>query len=135
MATLVDSSVILDIVLNDASWLTWSRNALTERRRAGPLFFNPIVMAEVLAFTGDIGSRLSLLEATFERRDFPWQAAPLAGRAQAEYRRRGGTRDAILPDFLIGAHAAAEGLVLLTHDPRRVRTAFANLQVLSPDRA
>jgi hypothetical protein len=133
MATLVDSSVILDIVLEDAAWLSWSRNALVERRRAGPLFLNPIVMAEVLAFTGNIDSRRRLIEELFQRRDFPWTAAALAGQAQAEYRRRGGTRDAILPDFLIGAHAAAEGLVLLTRDPRRVRTAFDGLEILSPD--
>ena len=37
-----------------------------------------------------------------------------------------------LPDFLIGAHAQAEGLKLVTRDPDRVRTYFPNVALLLP---
>jgi hypothetical protein len=37
-----------------------------------------------------------------------------------------------LPDFLIGAHAQAEGLKLVTRDPDRVRTYFPNVALVVP---
>jgi predicted nucleic acid-binding protein len=37
-----------------------------------------------------------------------------------------------LPDFLIGAHAKAEGMKLVTRDPDRVRTYFPDIQLISP---
>jgi predicted nucleic acid-binding protein len=50
------------------------------------------------------------------------------------YRRAGGQREAILPDFLIGAHAAVTGRELLTHDPRRVATYIQGVKLIAPDR-
>jgi predicted nucleic acid-binding protein len=43
----------------------------------------------------------------------------LAARAYAQYRRRGGSKGQVLPDFFIGAHAAVEGWPLLTRDANR----------------
>jgi len=51
---------------------------------------------------------------------------------QAAYRLRGGSREAVLPDFLIGAHAEVAGLSLLTRDPRRVRSEFPSVRIISP---
>ena len=132
MASLVDSSVILDIVLDDPVWAAWSRNALIERRAHGPLLINQVVYAEVMAAMDAPDAAESLLAGLFERRDLPWDAARLAGQAHAGYRRRGGAREAILADFLIGAHAAVEQMVLITRDPRRVRTAFPGAVLVSP---
>jgi ABC transporter substrate binding protein len=41
-----------------------------------------------------------------------------AARAQAEYRRRGGRREVLIPDFLIGANADHFSGCLLTTNPR-----------------
>ena len=60
------------------------------------------------------------------------EALFLAGKAFRAYRRRGGTRTGVLPDFFIGAHAAVAGLPLLTRDPRRYRGVFPAVRVLSP---
>lgn len=72
---------------------------------------------------------------SFRRDPLPWEAAFLAGKCFLAYRRRGGTCRSPLPDFYIGAHAAVAGLPLLTRDPRRYRTYFPNLQILSPPEA
>lgn len=66
--------------------------------------------------------------------EIPVAAAFLAGHAHLAYRRPGGWCEAILPDFLIGAHAAATGRPLLTSDPRRVATYLPGARLISPAR-
>jgi predicted nucleic acid-binding protein len=62
----------------------------------------------------------------------PREAAFLAARAHADDRERGGQRQAILPDVLIGAHALVERIPLLTRDARRYRQAFPGLELITP---
>ncbi len=62
----------------------------------------------------------------------PPEAAFLAGRAFAQYRRRGDAKRAPLPDFFIGAHAAVASYELLTRDAARYRTYFPTLPLISP---
>jgi predicted nucleic acid-binding protein len=65
--------------------------------------------------------------------EIPVAAAFLAGHAQAEYRRAGGEREAVLPDFLIGAHAAVTRRPLLTRDPRRIATYIPGAALIAPE--
>ena len=37
-----------------------------------------------------------------------------------------------LPDFLIGAHARAEGMKLVTRDPDRVKSYFPDVEIITP---
>ncbi len=60
-------------------------------------------------------------------------AAYAAGRAHALYRRRGGQRETILADFLIGGHAADLGAKILTRDPKRYRGYFPDLTLITPE--
>ena len=69
----------------------------------------------------------------FQREQLPWTAAFLAGKAFAEYRRRGGHRRSPLPDFFIGAHAAVAGLRLLTRDSARYGTYFPTVELITPE--
>ena len=55
-----------------------------------------------------------------------------ATRAQAAYRRRGGKRESLVPDFLIGANATYFSGRLLTTNPRDFLRSFPNLEVLTP---
>ena len=55
-----------------------------------------------------------------------------AARAQAEYRRRGGRREVLIPDFLIGANATYFSRRLLTTNPRDFFRSFPSLEVLTP---
>lgn len=130
---LVDTNVLVDILQDDRQWADWSIGQLRAQSALHELAINPVVYAEIsLSF-----STLEALErvvATLElaMREIPRPALFLAGKAFARYRKRGGNKAQVLPDFFIGAHAAVEGWPLLTRDPRRFRTYFPGLQVLAP---
>jgi predicted nucleic acid-binding protein len=55
-----------------------------------------------------------------------------AARAQAAYRRRGGRRDVLIPDFVIGANALHYAGRLLPTNPRDFFRVFPSLEVLTP---
>jgi hypothetical protein len=133
VATLVDSNVILDVATEDAEWLDWSAFMLARVAQQGRLVINPLIYAEVSCGFNRIEDLEAVLPPeSFVREALPWTAAFLAGKAFLKYRRRGGARPAPLPDFYIGAHAAVAGYALLTRDPRRYRTYFPRLRVISP---
>ena len=50
-----------------------------------------------------------------------------------KYRRSGGLRERVLPDFLIGAHAAVKSYRILTRDAARYRTYFPDVDIIAPD--
>jgi predicted nucleic acid-binding protein len=131
--TMVDSSVLLDVLTDDVVWGEWSRQALARASDEGRLVINPTVYAEVsIGFDQieDLGNALP--GSDFERESLPYEAGFLAGKAFVEYRRRGGERRSPLPDFYIGAHAAVRGYRLLTRDVNRYRTSFPSLELLAP---
>jgi predicted nucleic acid-binding protein len=133
MATLVDTNVLLDIVLEDDEWLAWSSAAVADAARRGSIVINPIIYAEVSGAYEDIETMDRALPADYYVREpLPWDAAFLAGRAYVAYRRRGGVRRSPLPDFYIGAHAAVAGHTLLTRDPGRYRAYFPKLRIIAP---
>jgi predicted nucleic acid-binding protein len=130
---LVDTSVLLDVLTEDAEWLDWSAAALEQTASHARLIINPIVYAEVSIGYDRIEDLDEALPVEFvERRPLPWDAAFLAGKCFLRYRKAGGTRTTPLPDFFIGAHAAIEDLTLLTRDPRRFRTYFPKLRIMAP---
>lgn len=132
--TLIDSNVLLDIFTEDPAWLAWSSNALAAAAESGPLHVNPIVYSEVsVRFTRVEDLEDALPSSEFRRSPLPWTAAFLAGKAFTAYRRNRGSASVPLPDFFIGAHAAVEGLALLTRDVGRYRTYFPTVELLSPE--
>jgi predicted nucleic acid-binding protein len=120
---LVDTNVLIDVIGGDPVFGTRSRDALAECAERGVLVINPIIYSEMAAFVPEREELDELLPPTLFRRDpLPWAAAFLAGRAYRRYRDRGGKRERILADFLIGAHAAVEGLGLVSRDGRHAAT-------------
>ena len=131
--TLVDSSVLLDVLTEDPAWLDWSSAALADAVESGPLWINPIIYAEVSVRFSRIEDLEDALPAEdFRRAPLPWEAAFLAGKAFHRYRRSGGTRSSTLPDFYIGAHAAVADVALLTRDFGRHRTYFPTVNLIAP---
>lgn len=131
--TLVDSSVMLDILTEDSEWADWSEAALARARDEGWLVINPIVYAEVSTGFDRIEDLDSAVPANdFEREILPYEAGFLAGKAFLAYRKRGGQRRSPLPDFYIGAHAAVRAYRVLTRDVARYRTYFPSVVLIAP---
>lgn len=131
--TLVDTNILLDLITDDATWADWSQSQLEAASLQGPLFINDIVYAEITVdfsrvedvdeFVGGTGLHLMTM---------PRAALFLAGKAFAQYRKAGGTRTGVLPDFFIGAHAAVLEMPLLTRDAGRYRTYFPDVTLITP---
>jgi len=131
---LVDTSVLVDVATDDATWSDWSATALARAIDKDGVAVNPIVFAEFsLAYANERDAEGALSELRVVRLDLPWGAAFLAGKAFALYRARGGQKGAPLPDFFIGAHAAVAGLSLLTRDARRIREYFPRVKLIAPE--
>ncbi|MEX2575160.1 MAG: PIN domain-containing protein [Halofilum sp. (in: g-proteobacteria)] len=130
---LIDSNVLLDVLEEDPHWFDWSSQALASAADHGPLIINPVIYAEVSVGFETIEELEMLLSGPeFVRAPLPWEAAFLAGKCFLDYRRRDGHKRSPLPDFFIGAHAAVEGLTLVTRDASRYRTYFPMLNLVRP---
>jgi hypothetical protein len=130
---LVDTNVLVDVLQDDPEWADWSVRQLRAQATIHELAINPVVYAEVsLSFTTLEALNSAVDTMQLALREIPRPALFLAAKAYASFRRRGGSKSQVLPDFFIGAHAAVEGWPLLTRDAARFRTYFPGLQVLAP---
>lgn len=133
MRTAVDSSVLLDIFKPDPKHQEASLRALEEATARGALVLCEVVWAEV-------GGQFESLEDCARLfRDLGLElvsttpaAAFAAGRAWSEYRKRGGKRERVIADLLVGAHALHQADGLLTRDRGYYRTYFPRLRLWSP---
>ena len=129
--TLVDANVLIDLFMDDPAWSNWSVGKLRERARLGPLYINDVVYAEASTRFGSVSKFEAVAEVVV--RPTPSAALFLAGKAYRQYRRAGGPRTGVLPDFFIGAHAEVERFSLLTRDARRYRHYFPAVELITPD--
>jgi predicted nucleic acid-binding protein len=130
---LVDTNVLVDVLQDDPRWANWSIGQLRAQASIHQLVINPIIYAEMsLSFSTLEGLERTVSRLALEVREIPRPALFLAAKAYAQYRKRGGSKLQVLPDFFIGAHAAVEGWPLLTRDASRFRTYFATLEVVAP---
>ena len=130
---LVDTNVIIDVMTVDKTWFDWSSEQLSQSRRSGSLHINEFGYAELAVGAetrNDLDTALNELKITLERT--PKEALFVAAKAFYRYRSAGGPRLTILPDFFIGAHAEFSRCPLLTRDPRRFRTYFPKVQLVTP---
>lgn len=131
--TFVDTNVLLDLVTDDPNWADWSVAQLEAASLDGPLLINDAVYAELAVRYIRIEDLEAFLDAAgLEMAPMPRAALFLAGKVFTQYRRSGGSRTGVLPDFFIGAHAAVARLPLLTRDVGRYRTYFPSLRLITP---
>ena len=124
---------MLDIFTADPIYLEKSQAAVRRCLSEGTLIACDVVWAETAAFFQTSASALetmNLLGVIYSElnREMALQASVV----WRKYRKRGGTRLRILPDFLIGSHAIASADRLLTRDSGFYRTYFSVLKVIDP---
>ena len=133
MITAIDTNVLLDVFGADPTFGPRSRDVLQRCIDEGRLIACEVVWAEIGACfpsSDEADAALEKLGIHFAPTDPA--SALAAGSAWRVYRRRGGPRTRVLPDFLIGAHALAQADRLLTRDAKFHRSYFPSLQLLDP---
>lgn len=132
--TLVDSNVLLDLLTSDPGWGDWSTSALETAAADGDLMINDVIYAELAVGFPTIES-LDRFVADVDLKIVPMPRAALylAAKTHLRYRRSGGARLNVLPDFFVGAQAAILNTAVLTRDARRFRSYFPTVELRSPD--
>jgi hypothetical protein len=130
--TLVDTSVLLDVLLAGSVHGDDSARRLAAALGIGPAVVNDVVAAELAPlFDEERALWATLAKAEIRHVPFPRAAIHVAGQVLRRYRRSGGSRDRILPDFMIAAHATVTRAALLTRDAGFYRRHFPDLRLAS----
>ena len=133
MITAVDTSVLLDVLRPNPSFVERSLALIETSATLGPLVLCDPVYAE-LAANFDRMDELDafLADAGVRRESLNGSALFLSGRMWRAYRSAGGSRQRIISDFLVGAHASVQASRLATRDRGFYRRYFDNLIVVEP---
>jgi len=131
---LLDTNVILGALDPGERNHLWCRNQMG----SGDLLVNTVVLAELCVQSDEERLREWLEGQGIAIVSLPSTAAGPAGRAFGTYLERRRAAGALplgrmpLPDFLIGAHAEAGRLDVVTVDAQRYRTYFPKVRVAAP---
>ncbi len=130
---LVDTNVLVDLVEDDPDWADWSIGQLRAQSKLHLLMINCVIYAELSVAFSNIEALDRVLDGMqLKIVEIPKPALFLAGKAFLRYRRRGGVKNNVLGDFFIGAHAAVSGFPVLTRDPRRYKSYFPGVRLVTP---
>jgi len=131
-AVAVDTSVLLAIFKGEPRGELWLET-LQAAAEAASLLVSSIVLAEVRSFfPSDDACGRALRDLDLKHSPLTEGASLLAGRIFRTYRRNGGPRTSILPDFLVAAHAAIQADSLATDDRGYLHMYFPTIRLLSP---
>jgi predicted nucleic acid-binding protein len=130
---IVDSNVILHLInpndpASEAVSLGFGRVAAKFDLKA-----NHVIFAEVSPTFSDAAEVAAVLTSlNIELVGLTENDAFRAGGAFRDYRRNGGPRNTVLPDFLIGAQASVRGWPILTRDTKHFSSYFPEVELIDP---
>jgi hypothetical protein len=133
MITAVDTNVLLDVLLPNEEFYDGSAEGLQQSSNAGALVVCDLVYAELCAHFMNRRECDEFLNGLEIRREpLSQDSLFLASRTWRTYRKQGGRRERILPDFLIGAHAHIQASGLLSRDRGFYAKMFPSLAITDP---
>lgn len=136
MITAVDTNVLLDIFGADRTFGPGSKAAIRSCITEGSLVACEVVWVEIAGFFPSpeaVQEAMNRLGVGFS--SIGIETALAASKFWKKYRGRGGRRDRVAADFLIGAHATLQANRLLTRDRGFYRTYFSPLKVIDSSKA
>ena len=137
MITAVDTSVLLDLLLQDPSFGAKSEEALRKVSKDGALIICEVVYAELAGLFPTQAALETFLRDTSihvkpSSADILWKAGELWRRFCLGRSPTSAIARRIVADFLIGAHAMGYAEQLLTRDKDFYHAVFAGLRLLHP---
>ena len=132
MITAIDTSVLVDVLINDPQCAEKSKSAMRKAATDGALVLCESTLAEIVPVlsAGEIAEFLSDWNLKFIPSS--QESAILAGEMFRAYLKRGGKRGRVVSDFLIAAHAQIHAESLLARDRGYYRDYFKRLKLWDP---
>jgi len=132
MRTAIDPSILWSLLKGEADAAAWQRT-LELAALEGDLVICPVAVAEIAsAYASETDLMEDLDRLTISYDSIRPAAAFKAGHIFKSYRRAGGPRITLIPDFLIAAHALVQADRLAAADRGYLRTYFPALKLLHP---
>ena len=131
MRTAIDSSVLWSVFTGESDAKSWVK-LLIGARAESSLVICDVVFAEIAPLfpsLRELEARLDLLGIEYDA--VQPMSAFMAGDIFKEYRRQGGPRTHLIPDFLIGSHALNQADRLAAMDRGYLRRYFPSLRILA----
>lgn len=133
MRTAIDTSVLLAVAEKEPGHEEWEHLLRTSAEEGG-LCVCPVVFAELSPGSQSAAQLQRQLETlAIEYDELSQESAYHAGVIFWKYRRAGGPREHLLPDFLVAAHAQIQCGRLAAIDRGYFRRYFPRLRILRPD--
>ena len=132
MRTAIDASVLWCLLNREPDAPGWQR-VLEQAALDGDLVICSVAAAEIApayAVESDLMEDLERLTISYDH--IQPAASFKAGQIFKSFRRTGGPRTTLIPDFLIGAHALVQADRLAATDRGYLRTYFPTLKLLLP---
>lgn len=132
MITAVDTSVLIAIAKGEADAHGWV-DVLAAARDDGELVICDVVAAEFFALLMDAEKfNRTMVGLGIDFSPTSLESAQIAGRMFKRYRRKGGPREHLIPDFLIAAHVQKQAAGIAAIDRGYLRRYFPRLRILTP---
>lgn len=135
LTVLVDTNIIIALLNHSDKHHEWASETFAEMKASSP----PLIISDIVYCEASVAMKnveeMNEAVATLglERLSANEMALFKAGRAFHTYKKSNkGPKDGVLPDFLIGAMAAALEIPIMTADPKHYVNYFENLEVIEP---